>query len=166
MLSQRLSTTITLGKWLETDIGTSYTYNQTKYSLRKQLNSKLNNVSLTHSARFFLPKDFILKYDIDKSLNNGYSNNVTANPLIINGSLEKIVSKKYNASLRFNAYDLLNENTNVSRVVANSSIIDTRTNQLGRYYMLNLVFRFSKFKGSNAKAGGAGAPPPPPMGHF
>ncbi len=166
VLSQRLSTTITLKKWLETNIGANYTYNQTTYSLRKQLNSTLNNWSLTHYSRFFLPKDFIFIYDINKSINNGYSNNVKANPLLINSSLEKTISKKYNASLRFNAYDLLNENTNVNRVVANNSITDTRTNQLGRYFMMNLIFRFSKFAGSAAKGGGAGAPPPPPMGHF
>lgn len=166
VLGQRLSTTITLGKWLETDIGANYSYNQTKYSLPGQRNNTLNNWSLTHSSRVFLPKDFIFKYDLDKSINNGYSNNVSANPLTINGSLEKLISKKYNASLRFNAYDLLNENTSVSRSVVNNTIIDTRTYQLGRYFMLNLVFRFSKFKGSNAKSGGAGAPPPPPPAHF
>ena len=166
ILSQRLSTTITLGKWLETNIGGNYTYNRTKFSLNTLGNSTINNISLTHYARFFLPKSFILIYDIDKSINDGYANNVKANPLIINSSLEKTISKKYNASLRFNAYDLLNENTNISRVVANSSITDTRTNQLGRYFMMNLIFRFSKFAGSAAKSGGAGAPPPPPMGRF
>lgn len=164
VLSQRLSTTITLGKWLETNIGGNYSYNQTKYSLRKQLNSTLNNWSLSHYARFFLPKNFIFIYDIDKSINNGYANNVKANPLLINSSLEKTISKKYNASLRLNAYDLLNENTNVNRVVANNSITDTRTNQLGRYFMLNLIFRFNKFNGSSA-TGGPSAPPPP-RGHF
>lgn len=163
VLSQRLSTTITLGKWLETNIGANYSYNQTKFSLNTRLNSTLNNWSLSHYARFFLPKNFIFIYDIDKSINNGYANNVKANPLLINSSLEKTISKKYNASLRLNAYDLLNENTNVNRVVANNSITDTRTNQLGRYFMLNLIFRFNKFNGTSAR--GAGSPPPPP-GHF
>ncbi|MEO7048060.1 MAG: hypothetical protein ABI091_22365, partial [Ferruginibacter sp.] len=70
--------------------------------------------------------------------------------------LEKIVSEKYNASLKLNFYDLLNENTNISRTVSGNSITDTRTNKLGRYIMLSFVFRFNKFVGQAPRGGGPG----------
>jgi hypothetical protein len=59
---------------------------------------------------------------------------------------------------------MLNENTNVFRSVTANSITDTRTNRLGRYYMLSAVFRLNKFKGQ-APGGNKvimGSPPPPP----
>jgi hypothetical protein len=40
---------------------------------------------------------------------------------------------------------LLNEQTNITRLVSGTSIVDTRTNRLGQYFMLSFVFRLNKF---------------------
>ncbi|MDB5201064.1 MAG: hypothetical protein JWQ27_473 [Ferruginibacter sp.] len=157
VLGQRFNTTITIKKWLETSAGVNFTLNQTKYSSGFQRNSTTKFWSLTHSSRIFLPKDLTINYDLDKSINSGYSASVDANPFIINASIEKLVSKKFNASVKLNAYDLLDQNTSVSRNVTGTSIVDTRTNRLGRYLMLGFVFRFNKFTGT-------GTPPAPTMG--
>lgn len=161
IIGQRFSTIITIKKWLETSAGVNYTLNDNKYSLNKRGNSSVQTWSITHSSRFFLPKDFTIVYDLDKSINSGYDNNVGANPLLINGSLEKLVSKKYNASLKLNVYDLLNENTSVSRTVTANSITDTRTNKLGRYLMLSFIFRFNKFVGEAPRRMMMGGMTPP-----
>lgn len=165
IITQRFNTMITLKKWLETSVGVVYTLNDNKYSVNTRANSTVRTWGITHSTRIFLPKDFTISYDLDKSINSGYG--INANPLIINASLEKIVSKKYNASLRLNFYDLLNENTNISRTVSGNSIVDTRTNKLGRYAMLSFIFRFNKFSGEAPQrmrmGGGVPPPPPPPM---
>ncbi|MEP6712871.1 MAG: TonB-dependent receptor [Ferruginibacter sp.] len=147
IITQRFSTTITIKKWLETSAGANFTVNDNKYSLNTRGNSTIRSWSLTHSSRFFLPKDFTFIYDLDKTINSGYDNNVGANPLIINSSIEKLISKKYNASLKLNVYDLLNENTSVSRTVTANTITDSRTNKLGRYLLLSFIFRFNKFVG-------------------
>ncbi len=162
ILTQRLNTVITIKKWLETGGGVSYTFNKTDYSLRKQLNTKTTNWNLTHNSRIFLKKDVTLTYDVSQSIFSGYTGGFSTNPLIINGSLEKLLSQKYNASLKFNAYDILKQNTNINRTVTGNSITDTRTNNITRYFMLSLVFRFSKFVGNAPGGRGMGGPPPPP----
>ncbi len=165
ILTQRLNTIITIKKWLETGGGVTYTYNDTRYSLRKAFNNKINTVGLTQNSRFFLPKDFTITYDIDKTINNGYGGAVNTNPTIINASMEKLVSKKYNASIKLSGFDLLKENTNINRSVTGNSITDTRTNNLTRYFLLSAVFRFSKFVGqAPARMRFGGPPPPPPAG--
>ncbi|MCP9752056.1 outer membrane beta-barrel protein [Ferruginibacter sp. HRS2-29] len=161
IVGQRFSTTITIKKWLETSAGANFTLNNAKYSLNKRLNSNTKAWSLTHYSRIFLPKDITIAYDLDKSINDGYADNVTANPFIINSSIEKLISKKYNASIKLNAYDMLNENTSVTRTVTGTGFTDTRTNRLGRYYMLSFVFRFNKFTGTGS--GGNNAVPGGPM---
>src|SRR5690606_4037481 len=75
IMGQRFSTTISLGEWLETNAGIDYTYNEPKYSLRKQLNNTIHNWSLTHYSRIYLPKNFIINYDLNKTFNDGYSSN-------------------------------------------------------------------------------------------
>ena len=152
IVSQRISMDYKIKKWLETSGGFSYTLNDNKSTLTPTANSSIKAFNLTHSSRLFFKNDFILSYDLEKNINKGYTNNVVANPLIINAALEKQFLKKKNASLKLQAFDLLNENTNVNRTVTAYSITDTRTNRLQRYFMVSFVFRFSKFDGSKAGA--------------
>ncbi len=153
ILTQRFNTLVTIKKWLEIGAGASYIYNDTKYSLRKNFNSQTQRWSLTQNARIFLKKDYTFTYDLDKTINNGLSAGVAASPFIINASAEKLISKKYNASIKLNAYDILKENTNVNRSVNGNSITDNRSNSLTRYFLASLVFRFSKFVGEAPRPG-------------
>ena len=146
---QRLAIDFKIKKWLETSAAANYTLNSTHYTLKTTSlqNSTTNTWGLTHSSRIFLPHDFIFSYDIDKSINSGYSDNVNSNPCIINSTLEKQFFKKKNASLKLQAFDILNENKGISRSVTGYSITDTRTNRLQRYFMLSFILRLNKFSG-------------------
>ncbi len=148
VISQRFSIDYKIKKWLETSGGINYSLNDNKYSLSSYNNSKINSISITHSSRMFFKHDVNFSYDLDKSINSGYANSVSANPLIINATLEKQLFKKKNSSLKLQAFDLLNENISVSRSVTGNAITDTRTNRLGRYVMLSFVLRLNKFSGT------------------
>ncbi|HMJ46909.1 MAG TPA: outer membrane beta-barrel protein, partial [Ferruginibacter sp.] len=100
---QRFTVDIKIKKWLETSAGVNYSMNSTIYSLRKEFNSNTQAWSINHSSRLFLPYNFVLSYDIDKTFNNGYASNVNADPLIINSTLEKQFFKKKNLSLKLQA---------------------------------------------------------------
>ncbi len=147
LAGQRFATDIKIKKWLETTLGINYSLNSSKYSLQTQINTNTNvsTWTLSNSSRFFFPKNWKFSYDIDKSLNSGYASNVNSDPLIINATLEKALFKKQNASIKLQAFDLLNENISVNRSVTSSAITDTRTNRLGRYFMLSFVYRLNKF---------------------
>ena len=147
IMGQRLSTDYKLKKWLESNVALNYRLNNSSYSLQKQLNASTSAWTISHSSRIFLPKSFVLNYDLDKTINDGYTDNVTANPFIINAALEKQFFEKKNFSLKLQALDMLNENTSVSRNVTGSAITDTRTNRLGRYFMLTAILRLNKFVG-------------------
>jgi len=163
LLGQRFSMDYKLKKWLESNIAFNFSLNNSEYSLQKQLNATTRVYTISHNSRIFLPKDIIFSYDIDKMINNGFGSNVSTNPLIINANLEKQFFAKKNLSVKLQALDMLNENTNISRNVTASGFTDTRTNRLGRYYMLSFIFRLNKFQGQAPVGRGMGAPPPPPM---
>jgi hypothetical protein len=145
ILGQRFAVDIRIKKWLETSFSVNYSLNSSRYTLLETPNSNTTTWVLSHSSRYFLPKDFILSYEIDQTLNSGFADNVNTNPLIINATLEKQLFKKKNASIKLQAFDLLNEQTNITRSVSGTSIVDTRTNRLGQYFMLSFVFRLNKF---------------------
>jgi Outer membrane protein beta-barrel family/CarboxypepD_reg-like domain len=152
LLLQRFSMDYKIKKWLETSGGFSFSINESKNSLNTIAGNSIKTWRLIHSSRMFFKHDFNFSYDVTKALNNGYTSNVDANPLIVNATLEKQIFKNKNGAIKLQAFDLLNENTNVSRNVNANNITDTRTNRLQRYFMLSFVLRFNKFSGAS-KAG-------------
>lgn len=163
VIGQRLAFDYRLKQWLESNLSFNFNINNNEYSLNKQLNSTTKAYTISHNSRIFFPKSFILSYDLEKVINEGFAGNVNTNPFIINATLEKQFSKKKNLSLKLQALDMLNENIGISRTVQNNTVTDTRTNRLGRYFMLSAVVRLNKFVGqapqqSGMMMGGPGAP--------
>ena len=84
-------------------------------------------------------------------MNNGLTGNVSKNPVIMNASVEKQLFKTKNGIIRLQAFDLFNQNSNITRSVTANSIIDTRGNKLNRYFMLSFTYRIQKFSGKQSQ---------------
>lgn len=147
VFGQRFSMDYKLKKWLESNVAVNFTFNDTKNATDDRLNSTTRAWTLSHNSRVFLPKGIVFTYDMDKTLNSGFGEGVNTNPFIINAALEKQFFKSKKLSLKLNALDMLNENTSINRNVSAFAITDTRTNRLGRYFMLSAIFRLNKFSG-------------------
>ncbi len=147
-------------EWLELGAGINYSLNDVHYkkpasaSASSLQNASSNAYTFTHYANVDVTKRLILKYDIDYTINNGLSSSVSQNPVLINASLEQQLFKKKNGILKFAAYDLLKQNTNISRTVNGAAITDTRVNRLTRYFMLTFTYRLQKFAGQSMQGGG------------
>ena len=144
---QRFSMDYKLKKWLESNVAVNYSVNVSRYSLQERFNSTTQAWTISHNSRIFLPKGIVFTYDMDKTINDGFGTGVNTNPFIINAAVEKQFFKSKRLSLKLSAMDMLNENTSINRSVSAIAITDTRTNRLGRYFMLGGTFRFNKFTG-------------------
>jgi len=154
VLNQGLNIQVNPKEWLEVRPGIDFTYNTTKNSLQNNINQNIKTWAASIWGNIYITPSLLWNFDVAKTSNNGYSNNVGANPLIINTFLEKQFFKNKNGMLRLQAFDLLNEQVSISRSVTENRISDSRTNRLARYFMLSFTYRFQKF------AGKAGAAPP------
>src|SRR3546814_20008804 len=67
-----------------------------------------------NSKVYFVPT-LLWGIDISKMSNNGYANNIDANPFIINTYIEKQLLKGNNGAIRLHAFDLLDEQVNIYR---------------------------------------------------
>jgi len=151
VLNQGLNVQLNPSEWLEVRPGVDFTYNTTKNSLQSNTNRDITTWATSIYGNIHITPSLLWNFDVAKTSNNGYSNNVGANPLIINTFLEKQFFKNKNGMLRLQAFDLLNEQVSISRTVAENRISDSRTNRLARYFMLSFTYRFQKFAG---KSGG------------
>ena len=146
--------------WLEFGIGTNYNVNSNKYSSVSEKGNLRNSLydSWTFSSNISLdiPKHWVLKYDFDYTINNGLTGNVGINLAILNASIEKQLFKKKNGIIKFQGFDLFNQNTNINRSVSSYAITDTRSNRLNRYFLLSFTYRLQKFKGKQPQPKGLG----------
>ncbi len=146
VLSQRLNFQINPVEALEITPAVNYTYNRVNNSLNEALNSQVNYVSLSLDHKIEFLKGFVWGGTVDKTLNYGF-NTINQNPLIINSYLEKQFFKGKAGSLRFQAFDLLNQNTSINRIINTNGFTDSRSNRLAQYFMLSFTMRIQKYAG-------------------
>ena len=135
-------------EWLEIDGGVRYSLNSTRYSLEGQQDIDYSSWAFTTNSRVDLKGGWVFRYDFEYILNEGLAAGVNQNLAILNASLEKTIFKKKNGFLRFSAYDIFKQNTNITRTVSGNYITDTRTNRLTRYVMLTFTYRLNRFQGT------------------
>ena len=149
VLSQNINFRYNPKETVEITPGVRYTYNTTANTVNSGNNRNISTWALTLNGSVNLTPTWVFGADVAKTSNNGYSSSVDANPLIINTYIEKQFFKGKTGAIRFHAFDLLNEQTNVSRSVTENMIIDSRSNRLARYFMLTVSYRFSNFAGGS-----------------
>ena len=137
--------------WLQFAVGVNYNVDAIAYSNAGMgtllQNNQFSSWILNSRLDIDLPKNWILKYDFEYTINQGLSGPIAKNPMLVNASLEKQIFNGKKGILRLQAFDLLNQGINISRSVNANSIIDSRSNRLSRYFMLTFTYRFQHFSG-------------------
>lgn len=144
--SQNFRMQVNPGGRLELNPSVTYTFNKTSYSIDEYEKNKLSSWALSASGRWNVTSSFVVGSALDKNFYNGLAGSVKTNPLILNTYLELQFLKTKRGALRFTGFDLFNQNANVQRMVLNNSIMDNRSNKLGRYFMLLFTLNVNKFE--------------------
>ncbi|TKC00750.1 outer membrane beta-barrel protein [Pedobacter cryophilus] len=148
ILSQRLSLQLNPTTAIELTPAANFTYNKNQNTINTRANSEVKAWSLSFDSKIYILKTWIWGTTTDKTINSGYGG-INANPLIINSYVEKQFLKGKKGSLKFQAFDLLNESTSISRIVTGNAITDSQSNRLARYFMLSFSLNISKFAGNS-----------------
>ncbi|WP_257667782.1 outer membrane beta-barrel protein [Parapedobacter tibetensis] len=130
---------------LETELNSSYTFNRTRYSLRKTEDIDANSFLIGFAGKGYLSDNWAFGFDLSHRLNTGYSSFVNANPTLLNAYIECTFLKNNMALLRLQGFDLFNENTGLTLEVLDTDRFETRNNRLARYFMLSLNIRLQKY---------------------
>lgn len=146
-LRQELEFEVDIKNVIDVELETSYSINQTKYSQKTFDDRQTNTIQLQLRGRNYFFKDLTLGYDLRKTMNSGFDNSIVRNPTILRLYSEYRFLKGNIGTIRFDAFDLLDENTGISRDVFDNVIVDRQINRLGRYFMLSFNLRLSKFGG-------------------
>ncbi|MBK5719297.1 TonB-dependent receptor [Dysgonomonas sp. Marseille-P4677] len=139
----------------------SISYENTRNSLSSNLNESLKNQEIYNYGgggdfSWYLPYNFVLESDLNYSSNSGYSGGYQENSWIWNASLAKEFNIKIKkdagttnlpATLRFKIYDILQDQSNISRSSNANNITYSTYNTISSYFIVGLTIRFQSFKG-------------------
>ncbi|MCA5005880.1 outer membrane beta-barrel protein [Sphingobacterium bovistauri] len=131
---------------LEINPGVRYNYTWTSSTLPDFAAANTQKITPNIIGSVNITPTTIFGADVSKEFNTGYRTN--ANPFIINSYIEQRFLKDQRATIRFQGFDLLNQQTNINRTVG-EILRDSQTNRLARYFMLTFTFKLQKFSGIN-----------------
>ncbi len=90
-------------------------------------------------------KGLVVTSDLNQNLYNGLNTGFNQQVWLWNAGLGYKFMKNKQAELRLIAFDVLNQNRSINRVVTDAYLEDTRTTVLQQYFMLTFVFQIRKF---------------------
>lgn len=125
---------------LDFTVSSNSSYNEIYNSLRKDNNSNYFNQNTRIRFTWQFWKGFLIQNELNHQLDNGRSGGNDRNYLLWNMSLGKKFFSRDQGELRFTVYDVLNENTNLDRTTTDFYYEDTRSNVLGRFFILSFTY--------------------------
>jgi hypothetical protein len=146
VLSQSLRANM-LRESIELTGGVAYTYNRNVYVLQENNITNISTWNFNMNGKVYFLKTFSLGADLNKQLNSGFNGALTANPLLINGTLEKTLFKR-KLTARLQGFNLLDETSRLSQSISGNTVTESQNRLLGRYFMFSLQCDLRMFKGS------------------
>ncbi|WP_276479592.1 outer membrane beta-barrel family protein [Paraflavitalea pollutisoli] len=129
-------------------------YNRSSYSLQSSLNTTYFSQNYGSEVNWQLPKSFYFNTEFSYTVNNRLANGFNLRVPLWNASISKQFLRFNRGELKLSAFDILNENVNVSRSSNQNYIEDSRITTLRRYFLLSFTYSLSKM--GLGPAGGAG----------
>ncbi|MCC6762619.1 MAG: outer membrane beta-barrel protein [Chitinophagaceae bacterium] len=152
-LSQGVSANYNYKELFDVSLGGNVAWTRARYSLQEAQNTNFFTYSSTFETNWYLPKNFTLGSDVTFTANTGRADGFNQSFTLWNAYIAKSVLKNKRGEIRLRAYDLLNQNTGISRVTSGNYVEDNRYTVLKRYFMLTFTFNLSKFGAAQSGSG-------------
>ena len=143
------------GYGLELSLNGSINYQHAENELQPDRNLDTYNFAYGGSTNVTFPWNMSFSTDISMNSRRGYSeSSMNTNELIWNAQISQTFFKGA-GSLSLQFYDILHEQSNISRTINAAMRRDSETNAINSYCMLHFIYRLNIFgDGQNAFRGG------------
>ncbi|MBO4724273.1 MAG: TonB-dependent receptor [Bacteroidaceae bacterium] len=132
--------------WLEVTANGRFTYNHSENNQRQNQNMDTYTFSYGGRANARLPwRNLNFGTDITMQSRRGYSGSYNRNDLIWNANASFSFLKGNAGTIQIQYYDILNDETNVTRSVSTTGRTDTKNNSIHSYIMVHFILRANVF---------------------
>lgn len=163
-VSERLSASYRLS-WLEVELDGSLNYTHTKNNLQSASNLNTWQFAYGTNINLTLPWNMSISTDLHEQSRRGYNDaSLNTNELLWNAQIAQSLLKGNALTLSVQFYDILHNQSNLSRAISATSRTDTEYNSINSYVMFKASYRLNLFGGKAARQGDHG--PDGPGGGF
>ncbi len=132
--------------WLEVELNGTLNYTHSRNGLQPTSNLDTWQYQYGTNVSVTLPWGMRLATDLHESSRRGYSDaSMNTNELLWNAQLSQsfLQGSPLTVSLQF--YDILSQQSNISRMISSTQRSDTEYNAINSYAMLHVIYRFNAF---------------------
>ncbi len=137
---------------LDLNLAANINLQSAKYSLQPQQNTTFLNQTVTFDVYYQLPLNFTFSTDVYFNHYGGNSGSANQSFTLWNATLSRQLFKQKQGEIRFQAFDMLNQNRSIVRNVTDTYTEEVQSRVLNRYFMVSFVYNLRRF--------GAGVTPP------
>ena len=167
---QELSTTHNLGlgerftssyrsEVFDISLSGSVNYNLVRNSKQENSNRETFDYYIGGNTNVNLPWQVSISTDINCRFKDGYTGGLNNNEVMWNAQISKNFLKNNSGTIRFKIYDILKQQSSLSRSISETMMSDTEYNTLGSYFMVHFVYRFNTLGGKSPNRRGPGGGP-------
>ena len=138
--------------WLEVNLNGTLNYNHARNKLQASSNMNTWQFSYGPSITATMPWDMSLSTDLSQSSRRGYSDkSMNTNELVWNAQLSQGFLKGKPLTVMLQFYDLLHQQSTLSRALTAMARTDTEYNSINSYAMLHVIYRLNIIGGKQAR---------------
>ena len=169
-LTETIKWTTNLKNNFDMNLSYSFTYNPVRSSLSSASKTNYTTQSLAADFTVYSNNGWLVSSDFDYIHYGNRAPGYNTTVFLITPSIAKSFLKNKAGELRLSCFDVLKQNVAISNTTSANQQIDTRTNNLTRYFMLTFTYNLRNLSGqkNNQQRGGfgEGMRPPGMMGGF
>ena len=138
--------------WLEVNLNGTLNYNHARNKLQASSNMNTWQFSYGTSITATMPWGMSLSTDLSQSSRRGYSDkSMNTNELVWNAQLSQGFLKGKPLTVMIQFYDLLHQQSTLSRALTAMARTDTEYNSINSYAMLHVIYRLNIIGGKQAR---------------
>jgi hypothetical protein len=148
-INSRISINSRINQKIIFNIAYSGNYSMVRNNLNPDLSYNFYNQNLRNSFTYIFWKGLRASSTLNYNYNTGLTSGGSQSFTLWNASIGKKLLKRQEAEITLTIYDILNNNTALTRNISDQYIEDRESNMLNQYLILSFTYNLRKFGGAN-----------------
>ncbi|WP_420151071.1 outer membrane beta-barrel protein [Spirosoma sp.] len=145
LIGQGISLSSNFTEKLDLNLSGNINWQSARYSLQPKQNTSFLNQTVTLDVFYQLPLRFTFATNVYYNHYGGSSASYNQSYTLWNATLSRQLFKQNQAEIRFQAFDLLNQNQSIVRNVTDTYTEEVQSRVLNRYFMISFVYNLRRF---------------------